>query len=87
MITYYATDSNLLLRYTDAHNWRLHQGQPEQYPCFYASNGVLNDDGGTEAPVTQAASAELADYAACYPGEAFGEQLAAFAKELADQGL
>lgn len=57
----------------DAQNWTAMDSHGQVFLC--AKDGIILDDHGVEAPITGCPSQEIRDFAACFPGEPFIQEL------------
>lgn len=63
----------LAIKIQDSQNWTAMDSHGQAFLC--AKDGTLFDDHGIEAPITGCPSKEIRDFAACFPGEPFTQDL------------
>jgi hypothetical protein len=63
----------LAIKIQDAQNWTAMDSHGQAF--LYAKDGIILDDHGIEAPITGCPSKEIRDFAACFPGEHFSQEL------------
>jgi len=74
----------LTIKIQDTQNWTAMDSHGQTF--LYAKDGIIQDDHGVEAPITGCPSREIRDFAACFPGEYFAQDLDDLAIAIEDEG-